>query len=446
MDSSAAEAFKLKITCCWEIEQTTEAIPEHLLRRPSDNETWIQRFVTKFELDVLRPMIEALPTAHIVQEARGRQYAEIAVTKPCLQFMSTLSIPLRVESNFPNNQTTPREGEINVYGIATARQRTEMVFTLSATAAIWSGKYGHGLVRYYLRYTRNRNVLVKLVWAMLLHRILQADEGRDIGGTLRNNVALSKFAAAAGFFLVPLRILVNPLTSWMLLLPMGKLYRTTSAAVRKRMSNPNAGKDMLSHWLRASEVSGTLSSVLYHMIRHPKAWSTARDEIDAARAQGRCQHRDVSSHDAQSLPYVQACVKESLRLFSPTTMGLPRKAPKGGITIAGRHFAEGTTLSVSSHAVHLSTDIWGADAHQWHPERWMSGYTKELEKNWLVFSAGFMTCPGRHLALMQVSKVVASLIHCYDIRQVDPDSVWSYQANFTALTHSWPVYVKKRMD
>ncbi|KAG9249736.1 cytochrome P450 [Emericellopsis atlantica] len=84
------------------------------------------------------------------------------------------------------------------------------------------------------------------------------------------------------------------------------------------------------------------------MIRHPKAWSTARDEIDAARAQGRCQHRVVSSHDAQSLPYVQACVKESLRLFSPTTMGLPRKAPKGGITIAGRHFAESTTLSVSS--------------------------------------------------------------------------------------------------
>lgn len=57
-----------------------------------------------------------------------------------------------------------------------------------------------------------------------------------------------------------------------------------------------------------------------------------------------------------------------------------------------------------------------------------------------------MTCPGRHLALMQVSKVVASLIHCYDIRQVDPNSVSSYQANFTALTHSWPVYVKKRMD
>ena len=76
---------------------------------------------------------------------------------------------------------------------------------------------------------------------------------------MRNNVALSKFAAAAGFFLVPLRILVNPLTSWMLLLPMGRLYRTTSAALRKRMSNPNAGKDMLSHWLRASEVSGTLS-------------------------------------------------------------------------------------------------------------------------------------------------------------------------------------------
>jgi hypothetical protein len=81
-------------------------------------------------------------------------------------------------------------------------------------------------------------------------------QGQDIGGTLKNNVALSKFAAAAGFFMIPLRILVNPLNSWFMLLPMGQLYRTTSAAMEKRVRTADAYGDMLSHWLSAREKSG----------------------------------------------------------------------------------------------------------------------------------------------------------------------------------------------
>lgn len=36
--------------------------------------------------------------------------------------------------------------------------------------------------------------------------------------------------------------------------------------------------------------------------------------------------------------------------------------------------------------VHSSKEIWGADAQEWNPERWMSGDTKDLDKNWLVVS------------------------------------------------------------
>lgn len=47
---------------------------------------------------------------------------------------------------------------------------------------------------------------------------------------------------------------------------------------------------------------------------------------------------------------------------------------------------------------------------------------------------------------MQISKMAAMLVRDYDIHQVDPTNVWKYQANFTALTHSWPVYVLERED
>ncbi|KAF5723049.1 cytochrome P450 monooxygenase [Fusarium mundagurra] len=232
--------------------------------------------------------------------------------------------------------------------------------------------------------------------------------GRDIGGTLRNNVALSRFAAVAGFFIGPLRILINPLNSWLVFLPMGRLYRTTSNAIKKRLSNPEAHNDMVAHWLSAHEKSDTLSlrkieaqanvnvgagaepvssaiqSLLYHLIQHPEAWLRVRNEIDAAKAEGSCLGRVVSYRDAEKLTYLRACIKEALLMFSPTTMGLARVVPKGGVNIAGRHFQEGTILSISPNIVHSSKVIWGDDADQWNPERWMSGDAKKLDKDWIV--------------------------------------------------------------
>lgn len=82
------------------------------------------------------------------------------------------------------------------------------------------------------------------------------------------------------------------------------------------------------------------------MIRSPESWARARAEVETATRQGKCQDRIITYSDAQDLPFLQACIKESLRMFGPTPMGLPRVAPKGGITIGSRHFVEGTVLSV----------------------------------------------------------------------------------------------------
>lgn len=45
---------------------------------------------------------------------------------------------------------------------------------------------------------------------------------------------------------------------------------------------------------------------------------------------------------------------------------------------------------------------------------------------------------------MELSKLAATIIRDYDIRQVAPGQEWSYRAAFVAAPHSWPVYVKKR--
>lgn len=54
--------------------------------------------------------------------------------------------------------------------------------------------------------------------------------------------------------------------------------------------------------------------------------------------QGRGSDEMLSFQEAQKLPYLQACIKEGLRMHPATGLPMVRVVPKGGSTIAGRYF------------------------------------------------------------------------------------------------------------
>ncbi|KAF7535376.1 hypothetical protein G7054_g5423 [Neopestalotiopsis clavispora] len=248
-------------------------------------------------------------------------------------------------------------------------------------------------------------------------------EGKDIRGSIANNLVLNPFVAAAGFFIWAYVLLVaNPVITWTGLMPMGHLFDTANAAMKKRKENPDARFDIAAHWFKAQRenpdrlsdrdiqaqatvavgagsdtVSCGIQTFVYHMLRNRNSWLRARQEIVAAQAQGRCRDRVVSFDDAQKLPFLQACIKEALRMFGPTPMGLPRVAPKGGITIGGRHFAEGTTLSIHLHVMQQSKECWGPDAREWNPDRWFADDAASKEKYWLVLIPR-RPGPGKHIS------------------------------------------------
>lgn len=107
---------------------------------------------------------------------------------------------------------------------------------------------------------------------------------------------------------------------------MGHLFNTVQKAMKEREGNEDARFDAISHWFRQHEqnpekltmreihtqalaavgagsdtVSCALQSLIYHMSRHPTAWKSVCDEIDDAKASGRCLDRIVSFSDAQQL-------------------------------------------------------------------------------------------------------------------------------------------------
>ena len=155
------------------------------------------------------------------------------------------------------------------------------------------------------------------------------------------------------------------------------------------------------------------------MIRHPNAWQRARAEIDQARAQnGICGDSVVTYADAQRLPYLQACFKEALRIFAPVAMGTPRVVPPEGVTLGGRFFPAGTTVSLNSFSMNLSTEVWGPDAREFRPERWMEASAEQLKNmkaTMFQFGAGARTCIGKNVSLLEVYKLVPSFLRRFEV-------------------------------
>ncbi|KAL4938329.1 hypothetical protein BDV06DRAFT_201108 [Aspergillus oleicola] len=298
------------------------------------------------------------------------------------------------------------------------------------------------------------------------------ESGKDLGGSIANSRSLNAYIAAAGYFQWLHNLtLGNPLLTKLNLMPNNHLFDTTMAALQRRQSNLRPRNDMIEHWKKtlqehpermtmtdlqatatgtvgagADTISAALQSFVYHIIRKPQYLKKLRAEIDAESTQGRCNDPVVSFAHAQNLEYLQACIKESLRIFGPVPFGLARLAPESGLKIGGHYFPEGTKLSVNPWVIHHCKDFFGPDASEFNPDRWIGEKAKSIDRYFMPFGAGYNSCPGRNLATIELSKVIATLVRDYDIRQEDPSKNWSYMAYFTAVPYNWPCYISRRAD
>lgn len=294
-------------------------------------------------------------------------------------------------------------------------------------------------------------------------------EGYDIDNTIANAHPQAAYVSIAGFFRwLHVALLSNRFVTWLGITPWGHLIDTAMAAIRERKQNPDARFDALAHWMRMLKehpdrmqehevhsaafnavaagnetVATALQAFVYFMIRHPDAWARCRKEIDAARVTN-VGGRVVSFADAQKLTYLQACIKEALRVFGPASMGLPRVVGEEGLTIGDRTLPKGTIVSVNIWVIHHSKEIWGKDASEFKPERWFREDAGRLEKWFLPWGFGYASCPGQNIAKIELSKICATLVRDYDFKQVDPKQEWTWKAYFTVVPENWPCKVKKR--
>ncbi|CBX95262.1 similar to cytochrome P450 benzoate 4-monooxygenase [Plenodomus lingam JN3] len=157
--------------------------------------------------------------------------------------------------------------------------------------------------------------------------------------------------------------------------------------------------------------SNTSCAILYHCLRNPHVVRKLQEELDAALPDG---NTVPSFAQVKDLKYVDAVIKETMRIHSTSSMGLPRVVPPGpGITLCGHHFPQGTVLSVPSYTIHHSTEIWGPDAEEFRPERWEK-ITEQQKAAFVPFSYGPRSCVGRNVAEMELALTVSTVFRRYE--------------------------------
>ncbi|KKA25196.1 Uncharacterized protein T310_0787 [Rasamsonia emersonii CBS 393.64] len=127
----------------------------------------------------------------------------------------------------------------------------------------------------------------------------------------------------------------------------------------------------------------SLSAILWYLIKTPRCLEKLRDEIAHKESTGQLSN-PVTFQQSQQMPYLQAVIKEGLRMHPATGLPLGRVVPKGGETIAGRFFPEGvifkTIVGINTWVAHRNKDIFGSDADTFRPERWLEVEDDEDEE------------------------------------------------------------------
>jgi cytochrome P450 len=105
-------------------------------------------------------------------------------------------------------------------------------------------------------------------------------------------------------------------------------------------------------------------------MRYPKYMTRLKSEIDEYYT-SRNLTTPITYSQALEMPFLQAVIKEAGRLHPSIMYQLPRYAPPEGLTIDGIFLPSGTEVGISPLSMNRDKEIFGEDANDFRPERWL---------------------------------------------------------------------------
>lgn len=185
-----------------------------------------------------------------------------------------------------------------------------------------------------------------------------------------------------------------------------------------------------------------MANVMFQLLKpeHAHILKKLTEEVDSVLDEDEI----IAPYDkVKHLPYLRACLDESLRFFPPTSHGLPRETPAGGIPILGDFIPGGTTVSVSAYVAHRNEQVF-PQADKFIPERWLGEEGKALQPYFIAFSAGARGCIGRNISYLEQAVLLASVVHRYNFCLSRPDWELERLETMNLILGEMPVKVWRR--
>ncbi|PPJ61074.1 hypothetical protein CBER1_07410 [Cercospora berteroae] len=241
---------------------------------------------------------------------------------------------------------------------------------------------------------------------------------------------------------------------------LGRVMGFAADRVRERFGNkPVVRQDMLSAFINKGLTQGELESetltqitagsdstasalrlALHFLSTNPPVLQRLLAEAQTGIAEGRISRPVIKDSEARQFPYLQACIKEGLRMYPPVTGLLAKRVPGDGVRIdvdgEEKFVPGGTQIGWNSWGMMRHEEIFGEDVEIFRPERWLplrsnkgSGpdeaahVKKERERIarmtetvGLCFGYGRFGCLGRGVAMMELNKAILETLLRFNLQ------------------------------
>ncbi|PIL33301.1 cytochrome P450 [Ganoderma sinense ZZ0214-1] len=189
--------------------------------------------------------------------------------------------------------------------------------------------------------------------------------------------------------------------------------------------------------------SNAMSRVLHLLAENPAIQEKLRREVvDARETYG----EDIPFDDLMALPYLDAVCRETLRLYAPVSLSirvchadtvLPLSEPIRGVDgtlIPEVAVPKGSQIVINLRAVNTYKAIWGEDALEWKPERWLNPLPRSVEEarvpgiysHVMTFLNGSHSCIGFKFSQLEMKTVLYVLVSSFKFELSDTKIHWNF--------------------
>ncbi|KAF4177922.1 hypothetical protein CNMCM8927_008974 [Aspergillus lentulus] len=199
-----------------------------------------------------------------------------------------------------------------------------------------------------------------------------------------------------------------------------------TVALNSRMFTDGELVDQMMTFLAAGHgtTSHALQWAIYALCKHREIQDRLRNEVRSQLPSVADGGSVPSAGHLDSLLYLRAVCNETLRLYPPVPSTI-REALRD-TTVAGYHIPKGTVFSISPAVTNVDVELWGPDAGDFNPERWMqdgcanSGGVSDAF-GFLTFLQGPRSCIGATFARAELACLLAVLVGRFRMELEDPN-------------------------